>query len=173
LDTVIEMGFTPDLASCTPNCVSMVRNATKSAAGVLAIDIKANAITAGSVFGAAFDVNIQNTTVTQWNGSGVMTCTEVAPTSLGCTAGNFLEVQPPVDYLVNLSGGNNTLVVGAAEFAPATGVTGSGTIITLKFKKIGMQGAASTLSFAANSLNDLSANPIAGIWSAGTVTVAF
>jgi hypothetical protein len=174
LDTVIEMGFTPDLASCTPNCVSMVRNATKSAAGVLAIDIKANNIMAGSVFGAAFDVDIQNTTVTQWNGSVVMTCTEVPPTPPGCETGNFLEAQPPVDYLVNLSGGINTLVVGATEFSPATGVSGNGTIVTLLFKKIGMQGVATTLSFAANSLNDSSVTPIVGItWSAGTVTVAF
>jgi hypothetical protein len=178
LDTVIEMGFTPDPTSCTPpNCVSMARNATESTAGVLAIDVKANNITAGNVFGAAFDVDIQNTTVTQWNGSGVMTCTEVAPTPLGCATGNFLEAQPPVNYLVNLSGGINTLVVGATEISPATGVTGDGTImtiITLKFKKIGMQGDASTLSFAANSLNDSSANPIGGIsWSAGTITVTY
>jgi hypothetical protein len=174
LDTVIEMEFTPDAASCTPNCVSMVRNATKSTAGVLAIDIKANNITAGNVYGAAFDVDIQDTTVTKWNGSGIMTCTEVYPTFLGCLTGNFLESQPPVDYLVNLSGGINTLVVGVTEFPSATGVTGSGTMITLIFKKVGTQGQTSTLSFAANSLHDPSVSPIAGIsWSAGTITVAF
>jgi hypothetical protein len=185
LDTVIEMKFAADPAT-SPNGVSMVRNATESSAGVLAIDIKANNITAGSVFGAAFDVDIQNTTTVQWNGSDVMDCLPTLnppapPTpSTGCEPGSFLEPEPPVNYLVYLqnTGGVvdfNKLVVGASEQAPATGVTGSGTIITLKFKKTGTLGQFSTLSFSANSLYDSSSPPnaISSTWSAGKITVVF
>lgn len=182
LDTVIEMGFTPDSVSCTPNCVSMARNATESSTGVLAIDVKANDITNGNVFGAAFDVDIQDTTVTQWNGLGFMSCTTPPSgcANSGLASGSFLEGSLPftVNYFVSLLNGTdtNTLVVGPSEVAPATGVIGSGTIVTLKFKKIGTQGQTSMLSFSSNSLEDPSSppNPIAGIsWSAGTITVAF
>jgi len=190
LDTVIELAFAPASGTCTDDCVSMARNATKSTAGVLAIDIKANNIMAGNVFGAAFDVDILDATVTQWNGSGFMSCTTPPQgcTNSGLASGNFLEGSLPftVNYFVNLLNGTdkNTLLVGPSEVAPATGVTGSGTIITLKFKKApgAVVGQSTTLNFAANSLNDSLANPIAGItWSPpgtgpifeNTITVKF
>jgi hypothetical protein len=190
LDTVIEMGFDSDndcIALNTPNSVCMVRNATKSTAGVLAIDVKANAIN-GNVIGAAFEVDIQNTNVTQWNGLGTMTCTESTPS--GCEPGDFLE-QPPatVDYVVRLQQGIlYTLLVGATQvpFSETPGGDG-GTIVTLKFKKCDNScSGSSRLQFfdtqttpcddfnnpiGCNTLLDSSLNDIPVAWYSGTMTV--
>jgi hypothetical protein len=187
LDTVIEMKFDPAPTQLLSNKVNMVRNATKSTPGmVLAIDIKANAIN-GSVFGAAFDVDIENTDVVQWNGVGTMTCTETMPT--GCEPGNFLEQSPPVDYIVGLQQGTPaTLLVGATQISPSSGtpIGSDGTIITLKFAKCNNQCSGSSRlqfpdnvntlcdpndsSIVCNTLLDSSLNDINVAWYGGTIT---
>ena len=180
LDSVIGLKFTPASSGCSANCVSMAENVTDSNvkdisnAGVLAIDVTFTNTTPPtppvSVFGAAFDVDIVDSTVTQWNGSGIMKCTD-SPVYVGCQPGGLLEGAPPVTYTVNLQDGTNAniLIVGGSEVAPATGVTGSGTIIELKFQLwSGLGGTSSALNFNNNALYDSSAASISGVtWGNG------
>jgi hypothetical protein len=180
LDTVIGLQFTPAASACSSNCVNMVLNATKSlpGAGVLAIDVNASSITAGSVFGAAFDVNILDSTVTQWYGSGFLNCTTESQNNFQCStigfdSGGFLEGPSPyfeVNYFLNLLNGTdpNTLIVGASEHSPETGVTGSGTIVTLYFQRESPMSGSSTLRFNNNVLYDSTNSTIGVTWGDGT-----
>lgn len=140
-------------SSPTDNSVYMAKNDILSSGDVIAIDVKANNIT-GQVYGAAFDVDFDSSRVTYDSK----------------VEGSFLEQggNSPT-YLVSLqSGSTNKLVIGISRQGASSGVPGSGTIVTLKFRVTGN----SSLAFSNKELRDSSAQPISGIsWSAGSFTI--
>lgn len=139
----------------TPN--DTVYMAINRAGSTLTIDIKCNNIT-GSVFGAAFDIDFDPTK---------MTYSDKA-------AGDFLESGGnTVNSMAILqSGSTNKLIVVVTRQAPATGQTGSGTLVTLKFNVVPNASGSSSVSFSRYDLKDSANASIPGItWTGGTVTV--
>lgn len=128
--------------------VYMDRNSFLSHGSVLAVDVKVNNVS--NVYGAAF--------VVDFDSSG-MTYDSYAK-------GDFLGTVEP--YVAQESGSSNKLVVGISKQGTATGATGSGTLITLKFNVT----SGGNLAFSNPALKDPSSLTISGItWSGGTVTV--
>ena len=130
------------------NAVYMTKNSSLSSGDTLAIDVKANGIS-GNVKGAAFDVDFDSTKITY----------------SGYSEGNFFGSGSSTN--VALQQGSSSKVVVGLSTASGT-VTGSGTIVTLKFKVTGN----SAVSFSNNEFRDSGNQAISGItWSGGTVTV--
>lgn len=128
--------------------VYMAINNSLSSGNTLAIDVKANNIS-GSVFGSAFDVDFDSSKVTYESKS----------------AGDFFEQGGNTVYYLVRPSGSNKIIAGVSSLAPTTGVTGSGIILTLKFKVTG----SSSLSFSNSALG---ANPpVIATWNSGTITV--
>ena len=144
--TVTFTGTTP-----AANEIYLVRNAVRSSGSVLAIDVKANEVS-GAVFGTAFDLDFSNP-------SGM--------TYIGHEAGSFLDESAGSVIYNSSDMGGGKIVVGASSPAGATGATGSGTIITLKFGVTD----ASVLSFSNNELRDSANHAISVTWQGGDVTV--
>lgn len=133
------------------NTVYMAYNNVSN--NILAIDVKAGSLSSG-VYGAAFDVDFDS--------SKMIFDSYVA--------GSFLENGGnTVSYQVGLQSGNSgKLIVGISRQGNVSGVTGSGTIVTLKFKVT----SAGSLAFSNSAIMDPSNQVISGIsWSGGTVTV--
>jgi len=134
------------------NTIYMAKNSSLSSGDIIAIDAMVKNV--NGVFGAAFDVDFDSTKITYDNH----------------VSGSFLEQGgATVNYLAVLqSNNNNKLVVGISR---QTGTaTGSGTLITLKFKAVA--NGTANLSFSNNGLTDAGNQAISGIsWSGGTVTV--
>lgn len=131
------------------NSVYMAQNTSLSSGDILAIDVKANNISS-NVYGAAFDVDFDSSEMTYSS----------------YVKGDFLgSVEPNVELQ---SGSSNKVVVGVSKQGTATGATGSGTIVTLKFNVTG----GSTVSFINNELRNSSNQAISGIsWYGGAVAV--
>ena len=134
------------------NSVYMSRNSSLSSGNTLSVDIKVNNVS--NVYGAAFDVDFD---------SSKMTYDSYSAGSLLESGGNA------VSYQAGLQSGNSgKLIAGISRQAGASGVSGSGILITLKFKVTGN----SAISFSNNSLKDSTNQSISGVtWSGGTVTV--
>ena len=130
------------------NAVYMTKNSSLSSGDTLAIDVKANGIS-GNVKGAAFDVDFDSTKITYSS----------------YAEGNFFGSGSST--IAALQQGSSSKVVVGVSTASGT-VTGSGTIVTLKFKVTG----SSSVAFSNYELRDSSNQSISGItWSGGTVTV--
>lgn len=133
--------------------ICMSQNSSLSSGDILAIDIKSNNISS-NVYGAAFDVDFDSTKMT-YN---------------SYVAGSFLESGGnTVNYQVGLQSGNSgKLVIGISRQGVVSGVSGSGTLVTLKFRVTGN----SSVAFSNYDLRDSSNQAILGIsWYGGTVTV--
>lgn len=144
----ITVIFTESMPSA--NEIYMSKNSALSSENVLAIDVKANQIDA-SVFGAAFDVDIGSF-------SGI--------TYIGHTKGSFLDESAGSVIYDSADMGGGKIIAGAVSPAGASGATGSGTIITLRFKVT----EASTLTFSNNELRDTSNNLISVTWQGGSIS---
>lgn len=130
------------------NTVYMAKNSSLSSGDTLAIDVKANSIS-GSAKGAAFDVDFDSAKLTY----------------LDKAAGDFFGAGSTTDVALQ-SGSTNKVIVGATTSSGT--VTGSGTIVTLKFKATGN----SAVGFSNNELRDSGNLAISGVtWSGGNVTV--
>lgn len=138
--------------SAGSNSVYMAKNDELSSGDTLAIDIKTSNVS--NVFGAAFDMDFD---------SSKMTYDSYA-------AGSFLESGgSTVNYQVALQSGNSgKIVVGISRQGAVSGVSGSETLVTLKFKVSGN----SSVTFSNYELRDSSNQSILGIsWYGGTVVV--
>ena len=104
------------------NSVYMAQNSALSSGDILAIDVKMNNLSSNA-YGAAFDVDFDSTKMT-YNSYAV---------------GSFLEQgENTVNYQMGLQSGNSgKLVVGISRQGGVGGVSGSGTIVTLKFRVTG------------------------------------
>lgn len=133
------------------NTIYMAKNSSLSIGDIIAIDVKSNNISSG-VFGAAFDVDFDSSKITYDS----------------YVAGNFLEQGgATVHYEAILQSDNSSKLVAGITRQTGT-ATGSGTLITLKFKVT----SGSTVGFSRNELRDQSNLTILGTtWSGGTVTV--
>lgn len=143
--TIVFTGSTPG-----SNSVYMAQN--NITGDDLTIDIKANNISSG-VYGTAFNVDFDSSKITYKS----------------YTNGSFLEQGGnSASYQVALQSNNSgRLVVGISRQGDVSGVTGSWTLITLKFKATG----SSSLSFSDNELRDSSNQAVSATWYGGTVTV--
>lgn len=130
------------------NTVYMTKNSSLSSGNTLAIDVKVNNLS--NVYGAAFDMDFDSSKMTYSS----------------YVKGDFLGTVEP--NVVLQSGGSNKLVVGVSKQGTATGATGSGTLVTLKFNVT----SGGSLAFSNSAIMDPSNQVISGIsWSGGTVTV--
>jgi hypothetical protein len=146
--TISFLGTTPG-----SDAIHMSQNSSLSSGDILAIDIKANDISS-NVYGAAFDVKFDSSKITYDS----------------YVSGSFLESGGnTVNYQVGLQSGNSgKLVVGISRQGPVSGISGSGTLVTLKFKVTGI----SVVVFSNNVLKDSSNQTISGInWYGGMVAV--
>lgn len=134
------------------DAIYMSQNSSLSNGDFLAIDIKANDISS-NVYGAAFDVKFDSSKITYDS----------------YVSGSFLESGGNmVNYQVGLQSGNSKLVIGISRQGPVSGISGSGTLVTLKFKVTG----SSVVVFSNNALKDSSNQTISGIiWYGGAVMV--
>lgn len=131
------------------NTVYVKRNASLSSGSTVAVDVKVNSVS--NVYGAAFDVDFDSSKMTY----------------AGCTQGSFLEQSG--GCVANLQPGNNgKLVVGISKQGSVSGVSGSGTVVTLKFTASG----SSSVAFSNNALKDPNNQTISGTtWTGGSITV--
>lgn len=135
------------------DAVYTAKNNALSSGDILAIDVKMNNLSS-NVYGAAFDVDFDSTKITFDS----------------YVAGSFLESGGnTVNYHMGLQSGNNgKLVVGISRQGSVSGVSGSGTIVTLKFKVTGN----SSVAFSNYELRDSNNLPISGInWYGGSITI--
>lgn len=118
----------------------------------LTIDIKVNNLSSG-IYGAAFNVDFDSSKIMYES----------------YTNGSFLEQgDNSATYQVALQSNNSgRLVLGISRQGNVSGVMGSGTLITLKFRVAG----SSSLSFSDNELRDSSNQVISTTWYGGEVTV--
>ncbi|MFH1287385.1 MAG: cohesin domain-containing protein [bacterium] len=146
------ISFSPDNSNPGSNSVIMAEN--KISGDTLEIDIKANIISA-NVFGIAFHLNF-NSSILVYD---------------GYTHGSLFENVGSPGYQISLkSGASNELLIGISQGPGETGVNGSGTFITLRFKVVAI--GASTLTYTYQELEDPRTLPILGItWDGGTVVV--
>jgi hypothetical protein len=157
VDPGLTAFFEADVDEPGPNTVSMQprENAQKH----ISIDIHMEEITNGEVYAAAFDINFR----------------PVILAFEGFEAGDFLESSgAQVTYQVaEAQGSPGTLVIGVSLVGDVEGVTGSGTLITLKFKALAAD--LSPFTFSNQRLLDNTppaGNPITGIaWYAGRAIV--
>lgn len=139
--------FSSSVQSPQSSSVYMLQDTALSAGDTLAVDVVAKDVS--NVFGASFDVDFDSSKITY---AGY-----VAGNFLGSGVNTFAEIQ---------QGSTNKVIVGASRTSGT--VSGSGAIITLKFKVTGN----SPLAFSNEKLKDSNNQPISGIsWSGGTVAV--
>lgn len=133
------------------NTVYMSQNSALSSGNILAIDIKSNNIS--NAYGMAFDVDFDSSKITFDS----------------YAAGSYLESGgDTVNYFVSPQTGK--LVVGISRLTGV--VSGSGTIVTLKFKSA-MSGTSS-IGFSNNEVRDANNQAVPGVsWSGGTASVIF
>jgi len=149
--------FYPDTSTPPANSISM--QAARNNAQRIHISVHAQDISNGKVFGAAFDLQFR----------------PVILEYIGYEPGEFLESSGrQVLYQVAVEDGNpGRLIVGISLVGDAEGVTGTGALITLKFKAIAAD--ISPMTFSNNVLLDNTppgGNPITGIaWYAGRAQV--
>lgn len=149
-ETLTAPTTTTAFSSSAPssNTVYMTKNSSLSSGDTLAIDVKANGLS-GNVKGAAFDVDFDSTKITYSS----------------YAEGNFFGSGSST--IAALQQGSSSKVVVGVSTGSGT-VTGSGTIVTLKFKVKGN----SSVAFSNYELRDSSNQSVSGIsWSGGTVTV--
>lgn len=145
------IAFSADTTSPGSNSVYMAKN--NITGDDLSIDIKVNNISSG-IYGTAFNVDFDSSKISY----------ESYP------EGSFLEQGGnSASYQMALQSNNSgRLVIGIASQGDVSGVTGSVTLITLKFRIDGN----SSISFSDNELRDSSNQAISGInWYGGNVTV--
>lgn len=133
------------------NTVYMSQNSALSNGTTLAIDIKSNNIS--NAYGVAFDVDFDSSKITYDS----------------YIAGSHLESGgETVNYFVSPQTGK--LVVGISRL---TGVaSGSGTIVTLKFKSA--TSGTAQISFSNNEVRNADNQVVSGVsWSGGTASVIF
>lgn len=131
--------------------IYMSKNNAFSSGGMLAIDIKANNIS--NTYGVAFDVDFDSSKITYD----------------GYIVGSYLEAGGgTVNYFVSPQTGK--LVVGISRLTGV--VSGSGTIVTLKFKSIAS--GDTPVSFNNNIVRDANNQTIPAVtWNGGTATILF
>jgi hypothetical protein len=127
-------------------------------------------VTSDPVYGAAFDI-VFDPSVIAWAGNGVSSCGAGSP---GCRTGDFLEATSLNGLLYNVArqeGTTNVVVVGITQTGSDPGVTGSGTLVTLMFRRVA--GGTSDLTFSNNALRSAPLlSQITGMtWIGGTVTL--
>lgn len=135
------------------NAVYMAKNNALSSGNILAIDVNVNNVS-NNVYGSAFDVDFDSTKMTYDS----------------YAAGSFLESGGnTTSYQVGLQSGNSgKLIVGISRQGAVNGISGSGTLITLKFNVTGN----SSVAFSNYELRDSSNQTISGItWYGGTMAV--
>lgn len=139
--------FSSSVQSPQGSSVNMSQNTALSAGDTLAVDVLAKDVS--NVFGASFDVDFDSSKITY----------------AGFVAGDLLG--PGINTYAELQQGtSNKVIVGVSRTSGT--VSGSGAIITLKFKVTGN----SPFAFSNEKLKDSNNQPIAGItWSGGMVTV--
>ncbi len=133
--------------------VYMSQNSSLSSGNTLAIDIKANNVS--NAYGFAFDLDFDPTKMTYDS----------------YAAGNYLEGGGNIPtYLVTAQAGK--LIVGLSRLGTVGGVSGSGTIITLKFKAVAAGNAS--VNSSNNTVRDSGNQSIPGVtWNGGTATIIF
>ena len=151
--------------------VILSQNLSQSSADVLAFDIVVHSVTSDPVYGAAFDLDFDSSVIA-WNGTGSSNCAGVAT---GCMVGSFLEQTSVNGVLYNVAlqqGTTNTLVIGVTQSSNDPGAAGSGTLLTLLFKRVA---AGSTpLAFSNNAVRSPppSSSEILGITWIGVTVMA-
>lgn len=133
--------------------IYLSQNNALSNDNTLAINVKAN--NTSNVYGTVFDVDFDSTKMTYES----------------YAAGNYLENGgATVTYMLTPSSGK--LIVGISRLGTVGGVSGSGTIVTLKFKAVAA-GVAS-VDFSNNTVRDSGNQSIQGVtWNGGTATFIF
>lgn len=134
--------------------VYMTQNSSLGNSGSLAIDVKVGSVS--DAYGAGFDVDFDSSKLSYD----------------GYVAGGFLENGiDTVNYNVTTQPGNSgKLIVGISRLGSVGGVSGSGTIITLKFKVV--TSGNSPVTFSNYVLRDPNNQTIAGTtWNGGTATI--
>ncbi|MEW6684380.1 MAG: cohesin domain-containing protein [Nitrospirota bacterium] len=148
--TDITASFAPDAAAPSSNSLSLTPQLAQG--DLIMLNVAATSLATPSS-GAAFDVEFDPSLVN----------------FIGFAPGTFFESSGSVAYQAALQGGSdNRLVVGITQQA-GTGVSGSGNLIELHFKVLGI--GSSALTFANNNLTDPSGNLIPALtWSGGTLS---
>lgn len=146
----ITASFAPSVASPPGDSISLAQKIVQG--DLITLNVVTTSLAASSS-GAAFDVGFDPSLVN----------------FIGFGPGAFYESNGSVSYQAALQGGsNNRLVVGITQQA-GPGASGSGTLMELQFKVIGIGNSA--LSFTNNNLTDPTGNLIPGVtWSGGTLT---
>ena len=117
----LTASFVPATTNPGDKSVSMRQNNAASTVDTIALDVVANNVTPGKVFGVVFDLGFDSNQVE----------------FVEYTKGQFLETTSTqqVAYLVEPQQSDPTVLVGGiSQLAPDPGVGGSGVIVTLYFK---------------------------------------
>jgi len=148
--TTITSSFVPEVANTPDNGVSLKQKSVQGDMIILNLIVTSlAALSSGAAFDVEFDSNLVSFT--------------------GFAAGTFYESTSPAIYEVGLQAGTNNRLVGGITQQAGPGVTGSGILIELQFKAIGI--GTSALKFTNNNLIDPSGNLIPGLtWSGGILT---
>jgi predicted outer membrane repeat protein len=126
--------------------------ASGSSATVLRLDLSAQSMT--NLYGVAFDLLYP---------SQVLAFDSVVEGSFLAGAATSLQIEEPTP---------GRLIIGLSRLGAVSGVSGSGTVLTLQFSSRGVAGNGS-LTFASNTAFNSAGGAIAGVaWGGGSVSVA-
>lgn len=130
----------------------MAKNNSLSSGDVIAIDVRLNNVS-DYVYGTAFGVDFDSTKID----------------FVGYATGSLLEQGgKTAEYM--WAENSNEVILGITRLGGVGGVSGSGTLVTLKFKAVAA--GNSTISFGYGSLKDPALNTVTiNSWDGGTVAV--
>lgn len=139
-------------AAPPPGAGITITGPTGAQQSTITLDINAQSLPGGT-FAVAFDLDFDSNLLA----------------FSGSTSGTFFEQAGPVSYQVTTApGSNGKLIVGVSLQGRPSGVTGSGRIVSLRFNVQNNTGTT-VLVFSGNTVFDMSAQPVAAAWAAGSV----
>lgn len=136
--------------------VNMVQNSNISNGDTLAINVTVNNLS--NVYGIGFDIDFDSSKLSYD----------------GYVSGNYLEKGGnTVNYIITTQSGNSgKLIAGISRLGSVGGISGSGMMVTLKFKVV--SAGSTSLTFSNNVVMDSSNQSIPGItWNSGLATIFF